>query len=269
MRNRKGCGIGSGAGSGAGRVSIVGAGPGDPELITVKALRRIQEGDVILYDRLVNRELLEAAKPGALKVYCGKAPGRHAMSQDQIQELILEYALSGKHVVRLKGGDPLVFGRGGEEALAAARAGIYYEIVPGITSALGAASSSDIPLTHRGISASCAFVTGSRCTGGKQEVRWDLLSGAVDTLVIYMGVGELAGICQSLLHHGKPGDTPAAIIERGTTSRQRILTGRLDNIDKLAAAMQAENPALIVIGEVVNVRAQLLQLQDERYHQTS
>ncbi|GGA37731.1 uroporphyrinogen-III C-methyltransferase [Paenibacillus physcomitrellae] len=253
----------------AGRVSIVGAGPGDPELITLKAVRRIGEGDVILYDRLVNRELLHYAKPEAIMIYCGKAPGKHTFSQEQIQSLMEQYALSGKHVVRLKGGDPLIFGRGGEEALAMAAAGIPYEIIPGITSALGAASSGEIPLTHRGLSASCAFVTGSRSVSGEHPVRWDLLAGAVDTLVIYMGIAELSEIRSQLLKNGKAPGTPAAIIERGTTDRQRIITGTLDRIDKLAAAMQAENPALIVIGEVVNVRSELLELEAGMMDQTS
>ncbi|ANS73588.1 uroporphyrin-III methyltransferase [Paenibacillus yonginensis] len=257
------------AGTNAGKVSIVGAGPGDPELITVKALRRLEEADLLLYDRLVNRKLLDYAKPEAVKIYCGKAPGRHTLPQEQIQALMVQHALSGKHVVRLKGGDPLVFGRGGEEALAMAKAGISYEIIPGITSALGAAASGAIPLTHRGISASCAFVTGSRCGSGQRQVRWDLLAGAVDTLVIYMGVGELAALCGEMLRSGKAPDTPAAIIERGTTAKQRILTGRLDQLDKLAVSMQAENPALIVIGEVVRVRSELLELEARMMEQTS
>ncbi|WP_223069763.1 uroporphyrinogen-III C-methyltransferase [Paenibacillus caui] len=252
----------------SGRVSIIGAGPGDPELITLKALRRIQSGDILLYDRLVSPELLDYAKPGAAKVYCGKAPREHAMPQEQIQRLMIEYASAGHHVVRLKGGDPFVFGRGGEEALAMAAAGIPYEIVPGVTSAMGAAASAAIPLTHRGISGSCAIVTGSRCQQQDQPVRWDLLAGAVDTIVVYMGIGQLDSIRAALLQHGKAADTPVAIIERGTTSRQRIITGNLDNIEKIATAMNASNPALIIVGEVVKVREALLQLEAELARQT-
>ncbi|WP_020428633.1 uroporphyrinogen-III C-methyltransferase, partial [Paenibacillus riograndensis] len=146
-----------------GSVSIVGAGPGDPELLTVKAVRRIQTADVILYDRLVNEEILGCGKPEALRIYCGKAPGRHSMPQEGIEKLMIKYAAAGNQVVRLKGGDPYMFGRGGEEALAVAAAGIAYEVIPGITSAIGAAASAGIPLTHRGLAASFAIVTGSRC----------------------------------------------------------------------------------------------------------
>lgn len=244
----------------AAKVHIVGAGPGDPELITVKALKRIQAADVILYDRLVNDELLAHAKPGALLLYCGKAPGRHAMPQDAINELLIRYAKEGQTVVRLKGGDPFIFGRGGEEALALAACGIPYEIVPGITSAIGAAAAADIPLTHRGVAASFACVTGNRCHGDQMPVRWDLLAHGVDTLVVYMGVSQLRHIQQELLKHGKSGSTPAALVEKGTTERQRVLTGKLQDIDRIAAAAGLENPAVIIIGEAVGVSGQLERL---------
>ncbi|WNS45365.1 uroporphyrinogen-III C-methyltransferase [Paenibacillus sp. MMS20-IR301] len=244
-----------------GSISIVGAGPGDPELITVKALRRIQCADVILYDRLVNDELLAYATSGCLRIYCGKAPGQHSMPQEATEQLMLQYAAAGCHVVRLKGGDPFVFGRGGEEALAAAAAGIPYEVIPGITSAIGAAASAGIPLTHRGLAASFAVVTGSRCHGEGSPVRWDALAHGVDTLVIYMGVSGLGEICGQLLKYGKDPQTPAALIENGTTVRERTVTGTLGTIDKLAAAMKISNPALIVIGEVVKVREELLSLE--------
>ncbi|MFD1953314.1 uroporphyrinogen-III C-methyltransferase [Paenibacillus thailandensis] len=246
--------------SGGGRVSIVGAGPGDPELITVKAMRRLQEADVILYDRLVSEELLAYAKSGALLVYCGKAPGHHAMPQEVINEQLIKYAKEGKAVVRLKGGDPFVFGRGGEEALALAAHGIACEVIPGITSAIGAAAAADIPLTHRGIAASFACVTGSRCHGEQEPVRWDLLAHGVDTLVIYMGVSQLGNIARELMASGKDGATPVALVEKGTTDRQRVLTGTLRDIERIAAAAELENPALIVIGEAVKVRAQLNRL---------
>lgn len=244
-----------------GRISIVGAGPGDPELITVKAMRAIQTADVILYDRLVNEELLGYGSADALRIYCGKSPGHHSMTQEQIEKLMTRHAAAGSHVVRLKGGDPFVFGRGGEEALAAAAEGIPYEIIPGLTSAIGAAASSGIPLTHRGVAASFAIVTGSRCNEHSAPVRWDALAHGVDTLVIYMGVSRLGEIRDQLLLHGKDPATPAALIENGTTARERTVTGTLGNIDKLAAMMKISNPALIMIGEAVKVREQLLNLE--------
>lgn len=244
-------------------VYLVGAGPGDPELITLKAIRRLREADVVMYDRLASEELLDYAKPGAERVYCGKSPERHSMPQRDIEKRMIEYALAGRTVVRLKGGDPFVFGRGGEEALALAELGIPYEIVPGVTSAIGAAASARIPLTHRGLSASFALVTGNRCHGDAAPVRWDHLAQGVDTLVVYMGVSRLGEIRAELLRHGKSPATPVALIERGTTAEQRVITGTLDHIHKLAEAMKLGNPALIVVGDVVLVREQLLLLEAE------
>jgi uroporphyrin-III C-methyltransferase len=246
-----------------GTVYIVGAGPGDPELITVKAMRRIQIADVILYDRLASEELLQYARQDAELVYCGKAPGAHAMPQQQINEALVSYALQGKTVVRLKGGDPFVFGRGGEEALELASCGIPYEIVPGITSAIGAAAAAGIPVTHREYASSFACVTGNRCHGDQSPVRWDLLAHSVDTLAIYMGVSQLGAIREELLKHGKPSSTPVALIERGTTTSQRTIIGTLADIHKLAASMHLSNPALIIIGEVVRVRERLLQAEQQ------
>jgi len=246
-----------------GSVAIVGAGPGDPELITLKAVLRIQEADVILYDRLVNEELLSYAKPESISIYCGKSPGKHSMPQRTIEQYMIQYAREGKKVVRLKGGDPYVFGRGGEEALAMAEAGIAYEVVPGITSAIGAAASAGIPLTHRGLAASFTLVTGSRCSDHESPVRWDQLVHNVDTIVVYMGISQFTDIREQLLRHGKSGNTPVAVIENGTTSRQRTITGTLDHIEKLLAATKISNPALIIIGEVVKVREQLLKLESE------
>ncbi|WP_410511439.1 uroporphyrinogen-III C-methyltransferase [Paenibacillus sp. BR2-3] len=246
-----------------GSVAIVGAGPGDPELITIKAMLRIQEADVILYDRLVNEGLLSYAKPETLRIYCGKSPGHHSMPQERIEQLMIQYAADGNKVVRLKGGDPFVFGRGGEEALAMAEAGISYEVIPGITSAIGAAASAGIPLTHRGLAASFAIVTGSRCHGHESPVRWDRLVNSVDTIAIYMGISQFSDIREQLLLHGKKGTTPVAVIENGTTSRQRTVTGTLNNMEKLLAVMNISNPALIIIGEVVKVREQLLSLESE------
>jgi len=257
-----------------GKVSIVGAGPGDPELITVKALRRIEQADVILYDRLVSEELLQYARPDARRIYCGKSPGLHHMSQQAIHRTLLQYASAGQHVVRLKGGDPLVFGRGGEEALFLQERGIDYEFVPGVTAAIGAAAGADIPLTHRGIATSFACVTASRAqpesgsdtgmidTAGN-AVRWDLLAQSVDTLAIYMGVSQLQQICSELVRYGRPSATPVAVIENGTTSVQRVLTGTLEDISRIAGAAQLGNPALIIVGEVVRIREQLQQIQQQ------
>ncbi|MUT66580.1 uroporphyrinogen-III C-methyltransferase [Paenibacillus sp. NEAU-GSW1] len=245
----------------AGKIYIVGAGPGDPELITVKAMRRIQEADVILYDRLVNVELLEYAREDAERVYCGKAPGAHAMRQDKINETLIAYARQGKTVVRLKGGDPLVFGRGGEEALELAARDIPYEFIPGVTSAIGASAAAGIPITHRGYAASFACVTGSRCHDDGKPVRWDLLAHSVDTLAIYMGVSQLGEIREQLLMHGKSPSTPVALIENGTTKGQRVITATLEDVHRIAAAMKLTNPALIIVGDVVRVREQLIRAQ--------
>ncbi|WP_172196087.1 uroporphyrinogen-III C-methyltransferase [Saccharibacillus qingshengii] len=237
-----------------GRISIVGAGPGDPELITVKALRRLEQADVVLYDRLVSDELLRSCLPGTLKIYCGKAPGRHALTQDEIDRLIVDYAKVGHHVVRLKGGDPFIFGRGGEEALAASRAGIDFEVIPGVTSAAGASASAGIPLTHRGTAASFAVVTGSRCGGADTPVRWDLLACGADTLAVYMGVSKLEEISGELIRHGRDADTPAALIENATTEAERVVTGTLGTIARLALAMKVSNPAMLIVGDTVGVR---------------
>jgi uroporphyrin-III C-methyltransferase len=244
-----------------GKVSIVGAGPGDPELLTLKALKRIESADVIMYDRLVNKEILLCARHDTILVYCGKKPGEHAMSQNVINETMINYALTGYHVVRLKGGDPFVFGRGGEEALELAAYNIPYEIVPGITSAIGASASAGIPLTHRGVAASFACVTGSRCHGEQSPVRWDLLAHSVDTLVIYMGVRELKFIREELMKYGKNPATPVALIEQGTNKKERTFTGTLSDIHLIAAAVNLTNPALIIIGEVVEIQEQLIAIE--------
>lgn len=265
-----------------GTVSIIGAGPGDPELITVKALRRIQQADVIMYDRLVNDELLTYARPDAQRLFCGKAPGLHHMNQATIHRTLLAYASAGHTVVRLKGGDPLVFGRGAEEALFLAEHHIPYEIVPGITSAIGTAASASIPLTHRGVATSFACITVCRAnqaiepvttesvyasaqTVSPAPVRWDLLAHSVDTLAIYMGVSQLEEICSELICCGKPSTTPVAIIENGTTEAERILTGTLADIAQIATTARVSNPAMIIIGEVVHIREQLLQMKNQAH----
>ncbi|TMU87394.1 uroporphyrinogen-III C-methyltransferase [Bacillus sp. BHET2] len=237
-----------------GKVYLVGAGPGDPELITVKALKSIQKADVILYDRLVNKELLSYAKKGADLIYCGKLPNYHTMKQDTINHFLVRYASSGKVVVRLKGGDPFVFGRGGEEAEALAKKGIPFEVVPGITSGIAAAAYAGIPVTHRDASSSVAFVTGHKQNNQQEDEKWESLSKGIDTLAIYMGVSNLPYIREKLIQHGKSRDTPVALVHWGTTEVQKTVTGTLDTIIDIVNEEKVENPSMIIIGEVVRYR---------------
>ncbi|KFN04407.1 uroporphyrinogen-III C-methyltransferase [Bacillus clarus] len=240
-----------------GKVFIVGAGPGDPDLISVKGVKCIEQADVILYDRLVNKELLSYAKPDADLIYCGKLPNYHTMKQETIHAFLVKYAKKGKIVTRLKGGDPFVFGRGGEEAEALAKHGIPFEIVPGITAGIAASAYAGIPVTHRDASASFAVVTGHRKEGAEEEVKWENLAKGVDTLAVYMGVGNLPYICERLLKYGKEKNTPAAIIEWGTTSMQRTIIGTLGTIVEIAKNERIQNPSMIVIGEVVRYREKI------------
>lgn len=240
-----------------GKVYLVGAGPGDPELITVKGLTCIQRADVILYDRLINEELLSYAKPDAELIFCGKLPGCHAMQQETINRALVLHAKKGKTVVRLKGGDPFVFGRGGEEAEALVKHGIEFEIVPGVTSAIAAAAYAGIPVTHREFSSSVAFVTGHRREGSGDEIQWESLAKGIDTIAIYMGIQRLSSICSQLMKYGKSPETPAAVIEWGTTSAQRTVTGTLATIAEIAANEQMRNPSMVIIGEVVRLRANI------------
>ncbi|GER66886.1 uroporphyrin-III C-methyltransferase [Weizmannia acidilactici] len=236
------------------KVYLVGAGPGDPELITVKGLRAIREAEVILYDRLVNPELLKEAKKDAELIYCGKKPNAHMMTQEMINHLLCHFANQGKTVVRLKGGDPFIFGRGGEEAQSLVKKHIPFEIVPGITAGSAAPAYAGIPLTHRSLSASVAFVAGVSKEGGDLDAYWSKYAG-IDTLCIYMGVKNLPLICAQLIKHGKPAGTPAALIHWGTTKKQETVTGTLENISEKAAALR--NPSLLIIGEVVKLRSEL------------
>ncbi|MSP13636.1 MAG: uroporphyrinogen-III C-methyltransferase [Chloroflexi bacterium] len=246
----------------AGIVFLVGAGPGDPELITVRGLKCLQQADVVIYDRLVNKALLEEVPDGAERIFAGKAPGLHILSQTQINQILVERARSGLRVVRLKGGDPFVFGRGGEEAAACAAAGISWEVIPGITSALGVPARCAIPVTHRGVAGAFAVVTG-HCVEGQYETdessgpNWGALAG-IDTLVILMGVERLPSITTSLVLHGRSPATPVAIIERGTQPEERIVTGTLDTIAGIAERENICSPATIVVGEVVSLREMLL-----------
>ncbi|MGM0854078.1 MAG: uroporphyrinogen-III C-methyltransferase [Bacillota bacterium] len=240
-----------------GKVYLVGAGPGDPELITLKALKSIQKADVILYDRLVNKELLSHAKKGADLIYCGKLPNYHTMKQDTINHFLVRYAASGKVVVRLKGGDPFVFGRGGEEAEALAKKGIPFEIVPGITSGIAAAAYAGIPVTHRDASSSVAFVTGHKQNNQQEDEKWESLAKGIDTLAIYMGVSNLPYIKEKLIQYGKCEDTPVALVHWGTTEVQRTVTGTLDTIIDIVKEENIENPSMIIVGEVVRFREKI------------
>lgn len=238
-----------------GKVYLVGAGPGDPDLITVKGMRLIREADVILYDRLVNDSLLSYAKPKAERVYCGKLPHAHPLKQEAINHLLVNYARRHRTVVRLKGGDPFIFGRGGEEAAFLAEKNIAFEIVPGVTAGIAAPAYAGIPATHRNVSGSVAFVAGHRKSD--QDLDWSKLATAVDTLAIYMGVANLPHIASKLIAHGRPASTPVALIEWGTTAAQRTVTGTLADIVETAEANRIKSPAMIVVGEVVRLRDRL------------
>ncbi|MFC2947362.1 uroporphyrinogen-III C-methyltransferase [Virgibacillus sediminis] len=238
-----------------GKVYLVGAGPGDPDLITVKGLKAIQQADVILYDRLINEELLQHASPYAELVFCGKRPDQHSLTQDQINALLCDYAEQGNVVTRLKGGDPFIFGRGGEEAEVLSRHGISYEIVPGITSGSAAPAYAGIPLTHRDYSSSVAFVSGVSKQDGSAENYWEHLAKGPDTLCIYMGVRKLPDICDKLIRYGRDPQTPIALVHWGTTKGQQTVTGTLIDIQEKSHLIQ--NPSMIVIGEVVRLRDQL------------
>ncbi|OZI10734.1 uroporphyrinogen-III C-methyltransferase [Bacillaceae bacterium SAS-127] len=245
-----------------GKVWLVGAGPGDPDLITVKGLRALQEADVILYDRLINEELLQEAKEGAELIFCGKRPNHHHLQQETINHLLILHAKKGKKVTRLKGGDPFVFGRGGEEAEFLAKHHIPFEVVPGITSGIAAAAYAGIPVTHRAHSASFAIVTGHRQEGEQEELKWSALAKGIDTLAIYMGVKNLPYIQEQLLANGKSADTPAALIHWGTTTIQRTVTGTLGTIDEVAKQSAMTNPSMIIIGDVVKLREKIQWFQE-------
>lgn len=249
-----------------GKVYLVGAGPGDPGLITVKGLRCIQEADVILYDRLVNKELLSYAKTDCDLIYCGKLPNYHFMKQETINSFLVKHAQK-KVVTRLKGGDPFVFGRGGEEAETLARSRIPFEVIPGITSGIAAPAYAGIPVTHRNIASSYAVVTGHRKKGEEDEQKWESLANGIDTLAIYMGVGNLGYICEQLTKNGKSKETPVALVQWGSLESQRTVTGTLDTIEDIVVREHIENPSMIIVGEVVRLRSELKwfeQLNDER-----
>jgi uroporphyrin-III C-methyltransferase len=233
-------------------VVLVGAGPGDPELITVKGLRWLQRAEVVVYDRLVAPALLDEALPAALRIYAGKSSGRHCTPQSAITPLLIHHARAGRIVVRLKGGDPFVFGRGGEEVVACRAASVPVEVVPGVSSAVAVPAAAGIPVTHRGLASSFAVVTGHEDPSKPgTDVDWTALAGSVETLVVLMGVGSLPAIAARLVAAGRPASTPAAVISRGTTAAQQVVTGTLADIAERARHLPP--PATIVIGEVVRL----------------
>lgn len=246
-----------------GKVFLVGAGPGDPKLITVYGLESIKQADVIVYDRLISQELLKHAKNDAELIYCGKLPGKHELIQEQIHEVLVEKALEGKIVVRLKGGDPFVFGRGAEEAEVLKNHGISYEVIPGITSGIAAPAYAGIPVTHRDYASSFAIVTGhGREDKQTDTINWGALANGIDTIAFYMGIKNLPYICEKLIEHGKSPDTPVSIIQWGTTTSQVTITGNLETIVEEVKRNNITHPAIVLVGQVVELRDKIKWFED-------
>ncbi|MBP8250758.1 MAG: uroporphyrinogen-III C-methyltransferase [Herpetosiphon sp.] len=241
-----------------GYVSLIGAGPGDPELLTLKGLRRLQQADVIVYDALIRPEMLAYAHPDAELIKAGKRGGEISATQAWINHLLVTKAQAGLSVVRLKGGDPFIFGRGGEEAEVLAAAGIAWEVIPGITSAIAAPAYAGIPVTHREYASSVVFITGHEDPQRLEtRINWHALAHGIDTLVFLMGVSRLAHITSQLITHGRPSDTPVAAVRWGSTSEQKTVTGTLATIVEAVKQAELHAPAVLVVGEVVRLRDQL------------
>jgi uroporphyrinogen III methyltransferase/synthase len=241
-----------------GKVYLVGAGPGDPGLLTVKGLDCLRRADVVIYDRLIDESILHEARPEAEKIYVGKASSHHTLEQETINHLLIQKAREGKVVVRLKGGDPFVLGRGGEEAEALAENHIPFEVVPGVSSAVAVPAYAGIPVTHREVASSFTVVTGHKASDrGEPDIAWDKLATGTDTLVILMGIGNLAYVVDQLIKNNKPPSTPAAVITHGTTGRQRCVTGTLQDIVAKVKSEDLKPPSVVVVGDVVQLRKHL------------
>lgn len=234
-------------------VTLMGAGPGDPELLTVKALRALQSAELLLHDHLVSDAILDLAPAQAERIYVGKESSRHTMPQEEIGALMVRLARQGRRVLRIKGGDGYIFGRGGEEAQVLAAAGIPFTVIPGITAAQGAAAACGIPLTHRDHARTLVLTTGHLQENRQVNLDWQALARPEQTVIIYMGLGTLPIICEQLVAHGLPASTPAALIERATLPNQRCITGTLGNLPAIAQSAELKPPTLIMIGEVVSL----------------
>ena len=239
-----------------GRVYLVGAGPGDPELLTLRAVRLLQQAQVVVYDHLVSSAVLEFVSPKAQRIYAGKRRNEHTLRQEEINTLLISLATQGKQVVRLKGGDPFIFGRGGEELQALAARGIDFEVVPGVTAASGVASYAGIPLTHRDYAQSCIFVTG-HLKNGTADLDWPSLVRLNQTVVIYMGLGGLPEICRQMMAHGAAPNLPIAVVQDGSIASQKVVTGTLINMPDRVARAGLKSPCLTIIGNVVKLHDEL------------